>query len=121
MARSTGRVAAVVSGGHYGPHHDVDSRSQPRALLEVTAAAASAAPASFEHQRQLLRSIVQFDTPSRTWWAYIGALDVRALRILECLFEAAWRFGTEVCVQAIAAPDGWAGPCFSDAASWRTW
>ncbi|WP_328976037.1 MULTISPECIES: hypothetical protein [Streptomyces] len=85
-----------------------------RWLLEVTAAAASAAPASFEQQRQLLRSVAQFDAPSRTWWAYTGALDVRALRILECLFEAARRFGTEVRVQAIAAPDGWAGPSFSD-------
>ncbi|QUC59158.1 hypothetical protein IOD14_21595 [Streptomyces sp. A2-16] len=86
-----------------------------RWLLEVTAAAASASPATFEQQRQLLRSVAQFDQPSRTWWAYIGALDVRALRILECLFEAARRFGTEVRAQAIAAPDGWAGPCFSDA------
>jgi sirohydrochlorin ferrochelatase len=86
-----------------------------RWLLEVTAAAASAAPASFEQQRQLLRSVTQFDQPSRTWWAYIGTLDVRALRILERLFEAARRFGTEVRVRAIAAPDGWAGPSFSDA------
>ncbi|WP_405512069.1 hypothetical protein [Streptomyces canus] len=86
-----------------------------RWLLEVTAAAASAAPASFDQQRQLLQSVAQFDAPSRTWWAYIGALDVRALRILERLFEAARRFGTEVRVQAIAAPDGWTGPSFSDA------
>jgi hypothetical protein len=85
-----------------------------RWLLKVTAAAASAAQAFFE-QQQLLRSVAQFDAPSRTWWVYIGALDVRALRILECLFEPARRFGTEVRVQAIAAPDGWAGPCFSDA------
>jgi len=51
-----------------------------RWLLEVTAAAASVAPASFEQQRQFLRSVAQFDRPSRAWWAYMGALDVQALR-----------------------------------------
>lgn len=86
-----------------------------RWLLEVTAAAAHVDPAAFEQQRQLLRSVAQFDQPTRTWWAHIGVLDVRALQILERLFEAARRFGTEVSVQAVAAPDAWKGPCFSDA------
>ncbi|MFF4787875.1 hypothetical protein ACFY3E_41990 [Streptomyces griseorubiginosus] len=86
-----------------------------RWLLEVTTAAAPADPASFEQQRQLLRSVAQFDQASKTWWARIGALDIRALRILERLFETARRFGTEVGVQAIAAPDAWDGPCFNDA------
>lgn len=86
-----------------------------RWLLEVTAAAAPAGPASFEQQRQLLRSVAQFDQVSKTWRARIGALDIRALRILEHLFEAARRFGTEVGVQAITAPDTWDGPCFNDA------
>ncbi|MCX5338247.1 hypothetical protein [Streptomyces sp. NBC_00140] len=86
-----------------------------RWLLEVTAAAAPADPAAFEQQRQLLRSVAQFNRASRTWWACIGALDVRALQILEHLFEAARRFGTEVSVRAIAAPDAWKGPYFSDA------
>ncbi|MEU6381674.1 hypothetical protein [Streptomyces sp. NPDC046909] len=86
-----------------------------RYVLEVTAAAAPADPAAFEAQRQLLRSVAQFDPASRTWWTLIGVLDVRALRILERLFEAARRFGTEVRVEAIAAPVAWKGPHFSDA------
>ena len=84
-------------------------------LLEVTAAAAPADPAAFEQQRQLLRSVAQFDPASRTWRARIGVLDVRALEILQRLYEAARRFGTEIRVEAIAAPDGWPGPCFTDA------
>jgi len=86
-----------------------------RWLLEVTVAAAPADPAAFEEQRQLLRSVAQFDPGSKTWWTRIGVLDVRALHVLQCLYEAARRFGTEVCVQVIAAPDAWAGPCFTDA------
>ncbi|MCX5559487.1 hypothetical protein [Streptomyces sp. NBC_00038] len=85
-----------------------------RWLLEVTAAAAPADPAAFEAQRQLLRSVAQFDTASQTWWARIGALDARALEVLQHLYEAAKRFGTEVRVQAIAAPATWNGPCFTD-------
>lgn len=85
-----------------------------RWLLEVTAAAALADPAAFEQQRQVLRSVAQFDRASRTWWAWIGTLDVRALQILERLFETARRFGTEVSVRAIAAPEAWKGPSFSD-------
>ncbi|MFJ9251046.1 hypothetical protein [Streptomyces sp. NPDC101776] len=41
-------------------------------------------------------------------------LHVRALEILQCLYEAARRFGTEVRVQAVAAPEAWRGPCFTD-------
>ena len=85
-----------------------------RWLLEVTAAAAAADPAAFEEQRQLLCSVAQFDQPSRTWWARIGVLDVRALEILQRLYEATRRFGTEIRVEAIAAPDAWQGPCFTD-------
>jgi len=88
--------------------------STARWLLEVTAAAAPADPAAFEEQRQLLRSVAQFDSASRTWWTWIGVLDVRALEILQRLYEAARRFGTEVRVQAVAAPDAWHGPCFTD-------
>lgn len=61
--------------------------SSVRWLLEVTAAAAPAAPAAFEEQRQLLRSIAQFDSVSRTWRTYLGALDVRALHVLQRLYE----------------------------------
>ncbi|MFC7266748.1 hypothetical protein [Streptomyces lutosisoli] len=86
-----------------------------RWLLEVTAAAAPADPAAFEEQRQLLCSVAAFDPASRTWCTYIGALNVRALEVLQRLYEAAKRFGTEVRVQAIAAPDTWRGPCFADA------
>ncbi|WP_210582090.1 hypothetical protein [Streptomyces sp. GESEQ-4] len=86
-----------------------------RWLLEVTAAAAPAGLAAFEEQRQLLRSVAQFDQASRTWWARIGALDVRALEVLQRLYEAAQRFGTAVRVEAVAAPDAWNGPCFTDA------
>lgn len=78
-------------------------------------AAAPADPAAFEEQRQLLCAIAQFDSVSRMWWAYIGALDVRALHVLQRMYEAARRFGTEVRVEVIAAPDAWKGPCFSDA------
>jgi hypothetical protein len=31
------------------------------------------------------------------------------------LYEAAQRFWTEVRIRAIAAPDAWNGPCFSEA------
>ncbi|TLS45691.1 hypothetical protein FE633_13055 [Streptomyces montanus] len=86
-----------------------------RWLLEVTAAAAPADPAAFEEQRQLLRSVAAFHRASRTWCAYIGALDVRALTVLQRLYEAAQRFGTEVRIRAIAAPDAWNGPCFPEA------
>ncbi|WP_416956191.1 hypothetical protein [Streptomyces sp. Agncl-13] len=85
-----------------------------RWLLEVTAAAAPADPAAVEEQRQLLRSIAQFDSVSRTWWTCIGVLNVRALEILQRLHEAARRFGTEAHAQAVAAPDAWHGPCFTD-------
>lgn len=85
-----------------------------RWLLEVTAAAAPAGPAAFEEQRQLLRSVAQFDRTSQTWWARIGTLDVRALEVLQRLYEAAERFGTAVRVDAIAAPEAWSGPCFTD-------
>ena len=84
-----------------------------RWLLEVTAAAAPADLAAFEAQRQLLRSAAQYDQVSRTWWAYLGVLDVRALDVLQRLYEAARRFGTEVTVRAIVAPDAWKGPCFT--------
>jgi NAD(P)-dependent dehydrogenase (short-subunit alcohol dehydrogenase family) len=63
---------------------------------------------------QLLCFVARFYSVSRIWRAYVGVLDVRALRVLQCLYEAAQRFGTEVRVQAIAAPDTWKGPCFSD-------
>ncbi|MER5345550.1 hypothetical protein ACFVYV_51185 [Streptomyces mirabilis] len=85
-----------------------------RWLLEVTATAAPADPAVFEEQWQLLCFVARFYSVSRIWRAYVGVLDVRALRVLQCLYEAAQRFGTEVRVQAIAAPDTWKGPCFSD-------
>ncbi|WP_405933629.1 hypothetical protein [Streptomyces sp. NBC_00827] len=84
-----------------------------RWLLEVTAAAAPADPAAFEAQRQLLRSVAQFDPASRTWWTYIGALDIRALEVLQHLYDAAKRFGTEARVQVITAPAAWKGPCFT--------
>ncbi|MCI3276991.1 hypothetical protein [Streptomyces cylindrosporus] len=86
-----------------------------RWLLEVTAAAAPADPAAFEQQRQLLRSVAQFDRASRTWWRCLGTLDARALEVLQCLYEAARRFGTEVGIRAVAAPAGWSGDCFCDA------
>ncbi|WP_369244410.1 hypothetical protein [Streptomyces sp. R41] len=86
-----------------------------RWLLEVTAAAAPADPTAFEEQRQLLRSVAAFHRASRTWCTYIGALDVRALKVLQRLYEAAQRFGTAVRVQVIAAPDTWNGPCFTEA------
>ncbi|MGW1364948.1 hypothetical protein ACWCQP_47075 [Streptomyces chartreusis] len=86
-----------------------------RWLLEVTAAAAAAEPAVFEQQRQLLRSVAQFDSGSRTWWAHIGTLNVRTLEILQRLYEAAQRFGTEVSFRVIVAPDGWSEDCFNDA------
>ncbi|MFF4275731.1 hypothetical protein [Streptomyces sp. NPDC001536] len=35
------------------------------------------------------------------WWAQIGALDIRALDVLQRLCEAARRFGTEIQVQAV--------------------
>lgn len=84
-------------------------------LLEVTAAAAPAGPAAFEEQRQLLCSVAQFDSAARTRWAYFGVLDVRALNGLQRLYEAAQRFGTGVSVEAVAAPDAWSGPCFTEA------
>ncbi|TRO56126.1 hypothetical protein [Streptomyces sp. IB201691-2A2] len=87
----------------------------PRWLLEVTAAAAPADPAAFEEQRQLLRTVAVFHPASRTWGTYIGALDVRALIVLQRLYGAAQQFGTEVHIQAIAAPATWNGPCFTEA------
>ncbi|MEU0646046.1 hypothetical protein [Streptomyces umbrinus] len=45
-----------------------------------------------------------FHQASRTWGTYIGALDVRALTVLQRLYGAAQRFGTEVRIQVIAAP-----------------
>ncbi|MGW2287075.1 hypothetical protein [Streptomyces phaeochromogenes] len=87
----------------------------PRWLLEVTAAAAPADPAAFEEQRQLLRSATAFHRASRTWGTYIGALDVRALTVLQRLYGAAQQFGTEVRIQVIAAPATWNGPCFTEA------
>ncbi|WAU82469.1 hypothetical protein O1Q96_23625 [Streptomyces sp. Qhu-G9] len=87
----------------------------PRWLLEVTAAAAPADPAAFEEQRQLLRSVAAFHPTSRTWWTYRGALDVRALTVLQRLYVAAQRLGTEVRGQVIAAPECWNGPCFTEA------
>ncbi|MCX4564256.1 MULTISPECIES: hypothetical protein [Streptomyces] len=86
-----------------------------RWLLEVTAAAAPVDPAAFEEQRQLLRSVAAFHPASRTWGTYIGALDVRALTVLQRLYGAAQRFGTEVRMQVIAAPATWNGPCFTEA------
>lgn len=60
-----------------------------RWLLEVTAASAPADPTAFQEQRQLLRFVAGFDRASRTWFTYIGALDVRALDVLQRLYEAA--------------------------------
>ncbi|MER5227797.1 hypothetical protein [Streptomyces flaveus] len=85
-----------------------------RWLLEVTAASASADPTAFQEQRHLLCSVAGFDPASRTWFVRIGVLDIRALEILQRLYEAAQRFGAEVRVQAIVAPDTWKGPCFTD-------
>ena len=84
------------------------------ARAQVTAAA-PAGPAAFEEQRQRLRSVAQFDAASRTWWAYVGVLDVRALKILQRLYGAAQRVGTGVRVEVVAAPDAWSGPCSTEA------
>ncbi|MFF4846200.1 hypothetical protein [Streptomyces collinus] len=92
------------------------SPSNPvRWLLEVTAAAAPADPAAFDEQRQLLRSVAQFNPAQRTWRTHIGALDIRALDVLQRFYEAAGRFGTTVRLEAVAAPDSWSGPCFDEA------
>lgn len=86
-----------------------------RWLLEITAAAAPASPAAFNEQRQLLGSVAEFNRGPRTWRTYIGALDTRALDVLQCFFDAAGRFGTTVRLDVVAAPASWSGLSFSEA------
>ncbi|GGN81348.1 hypothetical protein GCM10011579_067810 [Streptomyces albiflavescens] len=49
----------------------------------------------------------------------VGVLDVRALTVLQRLYEAAQRFGTEVRVQAIALRPPGRGPASPTPATWR--
>ncbi|MEU5958184.1 hypothetical protein [Streptomyces sp. NPDC047525] len=82
-------------------------------LLRVTASAAPADSGRFEQQLQLLRPIAGFDLDSRVWTAWIGHLDVRALEILQQMYDAASRFGTEISLDPVAAPPTWQGPAFA--------
>ncbi|MCT9094258.1 hypothetical protein N4G70_36275 [Streptomyces sp. ASQP_92] len=72
-------------------------------------AAAPAAPATREEQRRLLRSMASYDPASGTWWARIGALNPRAVEILQMLYVAARRFGTEVRLDITSVPATWNG------------
>jgi hypothetical protein len=83
-------------------------------LLRVSATSAHQDPESFERQRQLLRSVAEFDPASRIWTAFIGQLDVRALEVLQQLYDSSSRFGTEVRLEAVAAPLLWQGPVFQE-------
>jgi hypothetical protein len=84
-------------------------------LLESTAAAAPASPAAFNEQRQLLCSVAEFNPGPRTWRTHIGALDTRAVDVLQRLYDVAGRFGTTIRVDVVAAPESWSGPSFSEA------
>ncbi|MFD8079214.1 hypothetical protein ACFV3E_42070 [Streptomyces sp. NPDC059718] len=90
-------------------------QTTPTWVLRVTATSASLDAAAFEQQRALLQSVAAFDQTTRTWSTLIGQLDPRALNILSRLFEAARRYGTNVTMEAVARPDAWRGPCFTDA------
>lgn len=83
-------------------------------LLRVSATSAPQDPESFEQQRQLLRSVAGFDPVTRLWTAFIGEVNVRALEVLQQLYDSAGRFGTEVRLEAVAAPPSWQGPVFHD-------
>lgn len=65
-------------------------------------------------QRQLLRSVAGFDPATCVWTTFIGQLDARALQILQILYDASSRFGTEVRLEPIDAPPTWQGPTFAD-------
>ncbi|MCX4682082.1 hypothetical protein OG413_43660 [Streptomyces sp. NBC_01433] len=82
-------------------------------LLRVSATSAPADPENFEQQRQLLRAVAGFDPNTRIWTAYIGQLDIRALDVLQQLYDAARRFSTEVHLEPVAAPSTWEGPTFT--------
>ncbi|MFJ8752034.1 hypothetical protein ACIREO_22290 [Streptomyces sp. NPDC102441] len=83
-------------------------------LLRISATSAPADPGNFEQQRQLLRSVAEFDPNTRIWTAYIGQLDMRALNVLQQLYDAARRFSTEIQLEPVAAPSTWQGPTFTD-------
>lgn len=86
-------------------------------LLQLTVAAAAAEPEQFQQQVQLLRTAAGYDTKTRTWRAYIGQLDARALDILQRLYDAASRFGTEVQIEVAEVHAAWQGASFTDAGS----
>ncbi|MGW1496395.1 hypothetical protein [Streptomyces sp. NPDC002402] len=83
-------------------------------LLRVSATSAPQDPERFEQQRQLLHSVAGFNPATRIWTAFIGQLDVRALEVLQQLYESSSRFGTQVHLEAVAAPPSWQGPLFHD-------
>ncbi|MFF1713171.1 hypothetical protein [Streptomyces sp. NPDC058268] len=85
----------------------------PGWVLRVSASSAPADSTSFEQQLQLLRSVAGFDPDARIWTAWIGQLDVRALEILQQMYDAASRFGTEIFLDPVAAPPTWQGPTFT--------
>ncbi|MFC7991952.1 hypothetical protein ACFUV2_21840 [Streptomyces pilosus] len=83
-------------------------------ILRVSARSAPAGDRTFEQQRQLLSSVAGFDPATTLWTAFIGQLDARALQILQSLYDASNRFGTEVRLEPIDAPPTWQGPTFAD-------
>ncbi|WP_139063490.1 hypothetical protein [Streptomyces zinciresistens] len=88
----------------------------PRAgwILRISARSAPIDDQAFEQQRQLLSAVAAFDPATALWTAFIGQLDARALQILQSLYDASNRFGTEVRLEPIDAPPAWQGPTFAD-------
>ncbi|AWN24837.1 hypothetical protein DKG71_00375 [Streptomyces sp. NEAU-S7GS2] len=97
--------------------NDMTSTTSPPAtswLLRISATAAPANTSTFDQQVQLLRSVATYDPETRTWHTFIGALDARALEHLQCLYEAARKFGTTVALEPIVTPPTWTGQSFKD-------
>ncbi|MET9393683.1 hypothetical protein ABZY20_25285 [Streptomyces sp. NPDC006624] len=83
-------------------------------ILRISARSAPIDDQAFEQQRQLLSAVAGFDPATALWTAFIGQLDARALQILQSLYDASNRFGTEVRLEPIDAPPAWQGPTFAD-------
>ncbi|WP_406375702.1 hypothetical protein OG788_39145 [Streptomyces sp. NBC_00647] len=77
-------------------------------ILEATCKAAHGADPDWREQLNMLRPIAGYDPTTQTWRVRLGALDLAGLQVLQALFDAAHKHGTEVHLALVAVPEGWA-------------
>ncbi|MCX4993477.1 hypothetical protein [Streptomyces sp. NBC_00568] len=89
-------------------------------ILEATVQAAHGADPHWREQLKILRPIAGYDPTAQTWRVRLGALDLAGLHVLQALFDAAHKHGTEVHLAPVAVPESWAGPVFARTAEMAT-